>query len=218
MGNWNSHGDQSLDRDPPPIQFQDKEAAELHNPEALWMNDYAWMYIVAGVLAVFLVIGLCMCLCNLGGQKATAPYQQIPQIVNTPEPPRPQSKLQKQNTLYRAFPTSIPASLSGKKTKQSPLAQPSLLYPNLNSASMRQTVYGQPNPYHPPPYHPGQHPGMAHPGQHPNQQWSPYGPPGGYGYPQQYGMNHPQQFRPVHTPKMDEKKDAGEDQEKVNQE
>jgi len=49
MGNWNSHPDQTIVRDPP-MQFQNEQMAEEYYPDEAWLNQYAWMYIVGGVL------------------------------------------------------------------------------------------------------------------------------------------------------------------------
>ena len=60
-----SHPDQTINRDPP-MQFQNEQMAEEYYPNEAWLNEYAWMYIVGGVLILFAVLGCCYCLCTMG--------------------------------------------------------------------------------------------------------------------------------------------------------
>merc|ERR1712227_1074710 len=127
MGNWNSHPDQEINRDPPPIQFQDNETAEEFYPELTYFNDYGWMYILGGVVILFLVMGCCVCLCKIGAKDAQ------------PGPGTPMGA----NSMYDALPEKMPKGFTMKKKSKK---QPSMIYPTMSPA---HSMYGGQVPGYP---------------------------------------------------------------------
>ena len=75
------------------------------------------MYILAGVLILFVVMGCCVCLCKIGSKDAqpasAAGYQPVAQVPVPGAQPNP---------MYDALPEKMPASFmaQGKKPKKQP--------------------------------------------------------------------------------------------------
>ncbi|CAG5111321.1 Oidioi.mRNA.OKI2018_I69.chr2.g5642.t1.cds [Oikopleura dioica] len=156
MGNWNSHPEQNIDREPPPTQFQDLDEASEYHADIIAFNDYGWIYIIGVVLIIFLVLGCCICLCRLGEDKA------VPAASKGYQPVAEQEPVVRANTMYAALPEQMPAGFASQGQKQ-----PSMMYPVVSpSPSMKQ---GQPYVPHYPP--------------HMTMQYSQQMPPQ-YGYPQ----------------------------------
>merc|ERR1711990_231909 len=161
MGNWNSHPDQTVERIPP-MQFQDDEVAEEYYHDAAWLNDYAWIYIVGGILIMFAVLGCCYCLCTMGGEATPASTNGYSAIGSPSSAPTPGLSAADQ-AMYAAMPTQM-AKPSMKK-------QMSHAYPTLSPAQSvkgysqgppmynqygQPMVYAQPGygyPHQPPPSH-----------------------------------------------------------------
>ena len=95
-----------------------KTVAEKYYPEIAYFNDYGWVYILGGVLILFLVVGCCVCLCKIGSKDAhpatNGGYQPVPQ----PAVPQPVAQ---QNVMYDALPERMPSFMQkGKKPKKQP--------------------------------------------------------------------------------------------------
>lgn len=92
------------------------KAADEYYPEINDFNDYGWMYILAGVLILFIVMGCCVCLCKIGSKDAkpaaVAGYQPVPQ---------PGQPMAQPNMMYDALPEQMPSFMAkGKKPKKQP--------------------------------------------------------------------------------------------------
>jgi len=137
MGNWNSHPEQEVNREPPPTQFQDLDAMEYHE-DVINFNEFGWIYIIGVVLIIFLVLGCCICLCRLGEDKA------VPAASKGYQPVAEQEPVVRSNTFYAGLPEQMPAHFAMQGQKQ-----PSMMYPVVSpSASMK---HGQPYvPQYPP--------------------------------------------------------------------
>merc|ERR1711953_681064 len=164
MGNWNSHPEQNIDREPPPTQFQDLDEANEYYEDIIRFNDYGWIYIIGVVLIIFLVLGCCICLCRLGEDKA------VPAASKGYHPVAEQEPVVRSNTLYAGLPEQMPAGFAVQGQKQ-----PSMMYPVVSPAASMK--HGQTYvPQYPP---------------HMTMQYSQQMPPQ-YGYPQGQPMMYTQ--------------------------
>merc|ERR1711892_1175755 len=149
MGNWNSHPDQTINR-APPMQFQHDAVAEEYYPNEAWLNEYAWMYIVGGVLILFAVLGCCYCLCTMG-EKPTPAGSQGYQTINSSPPS---------------------AALSPTHQPSMKHAPPKPIYPAFSpSPSVKNYSYG-------PPVYAQQQSLHGYPGAPPQHHQAGYGPSG----------------------------------------
>merc|ERR1712168_1351511 len=167
MGNWNSHPDQTVERIPP-MPFQDDEVAEEYYNDAAWLNDYAWIYIVGGILIMFAILGCCYCLCTMGGEATPASANGYSAIGSPSAGPSAGLSAADQ-AMYAAIPTQMP--------KKSMKKQMSHAYPTLSPA---QSVKGYSQG--PPMYNQYGQPTMAYgyPHQPPPAQYAPYGGTGSF--------------------------------------
>jgi len=178
MGNWNSHPDQNIERDPP-MNFQNEQAREYYE-DAVWLNEYAWVYIVGAVLIIFAVISCCYCLCSMGERAAMAKSNGYNAITTTQKPAQPAQLSAADQVLYDNMATSMSTMKSKPKSG---------IYPKFSQKGSVKN-YSQPPPQHtqaPPPQ------GYMMP-----QYGYPYPPQSNYQQPWMNGMG--QSFRAVSVP------------------
>merc|ERR1712235_224485 len=113
------------------MQFQDDDVAEEYYHDAAWLNDYAWIYIVGGILIMFAVLGCCYCLCTMGGESATPPSTNGYSVITSPAPSAALSPYDQK--MYEAMSTDV--------KKKSMKKQMSQAYPTLSPAQYQPAQY-----------------------------------------------------------------------------